>query len=74
VLVCSRNRRWAKDLGVVVNLESMGAGGRLHVFQCNSARVASLIGTALEGQVKQRGVPCLDLPVCLAWDVTVGSK
>jgi hypothetical protein len=31
-LLCQH--RWSKELGVVVNLESMGAAsGRLHVFQ-----------------------------------------
>lgn len=35
-------------VGVLANLESMGAGGRFHVFQCNSARVASALGKAFK--------------------------
>ena len=35
---------WADDLGIVVNLEALGSGGRMHLFQCNSARVARLYG------------------------------
>lgn len=44
----SFHARHPLKVGVLANLESMGAGGRFHVFQCNSARVASSLGKAFQ--------------------------
>ena len=45
--------RWAQDVRFVLNLESMGAGGREFVFRCGSSDVAGALGgsTALRGSV-----------------------
>ena len=36
--------KWSKSIKYVINLESLGAGGREMVFQCNSAEMMKLYG------------------------------
>lgn len=38
---------WAENIRAVINLESMGSGGKNFMFQCNSAWVARVYGTSV---------------------------